>query len=185
MIHLALLLLLPAAVLAWRWSRLVSAALALALLAGAAFLLVPHKAWTWREGEWRWTFAEGAYRLALPGLVGLAGAVELARRQGERRALMRFGRWAFSVGYREQHDNVGAADRAWDRVRHEMPSMMRRHGITSRPDALAALLVVSMGVDLAALLIHRGTGQWGPQPFFQCAVLLTMCAISAYPRRKT
>jgi hypothetical protein len=159
--HAALLLLLPAAVLAWRWSRLVSAALALALLAGLAFLLVPHVAWTLRDGEWRWTFAEGAYRLALPGLVGFAGAVVLF--------------WRLDMREMCRHCRVSTPEDA----------ELVAHYALGRPDALAALLVVSMGVDLAALLLHRGTGQWGPQPFFQCAVLLAMCAISAYPRRKT
>jgi hypothetical protein len=54
-----------------------------------------------------------------------------------------------------------------------------------RPDCLAGMLVASMSVDLTAMLIRRGTGQWGPQPFFQVVVLLTMCAVSAWPRRKS
>jgi hypothetical protein len=158
--HLALILLLPAAILAWRWSRHASAALALTLLAGIAFLLVPHEAWTFRDGEWRWTFAEGAYRMVLPGLVGLAGAFVLF--------------WRHDMREMCRHCRVSTPEDA----------ALVAHYALGRPDALAALLVVSMGVDLAALLLHRGTGQWGPQPFFQCATLLAVCAISAYPRRK-
>jgi hypothetical protein len=170
--HLALVLLLPAALLTWRWSRLVSAALALALLAGIAFLLVPHQAWTLHDGEWRWTFTEGAYRLALPGLVGLAGAVVLAQRITVRQMLE-----TDTIGvYQVAREGGGS----WDDIEVARVAFAR-----GRPDALAALLVVSMGVDLAALLLHRGTGQWGPQPFFQCAVLLAICAVSVKPRRKT
>jgi hypothetical protein len=159
--HIALVLLLPAALLTWRWSRLVSAALAIALLAGGAFLLVPHEVWTWHAGEWRWSFAEGAYRLALPGLVGLAGAFVLF--------------WRHDMREMCRHGRVSTPEDA---------ALVAYYAL-GRPDALAALLVVSMGIDLAALLLHRGTGQWGPQPFFQCAILLAMCAIGARSRRKT
>jgi hypothetical protein len=175
--HLALALLLPAALLTWRWSRLVSVALWLTL---AVWLAFRGLRWAYPDA---WAAGHLEWMRGVSMVTGLVGAVEIAQRQGQRRAMARFGRWAFSVGYREQRDDGAAEDRAWERVRREMPAMMRRHGVTGRPDCLAALLVASMGVDLAALLIHRGTGQWGPLPVFQCIVLLVMCAV-AWPRRK-
>jgi hypothetical protein len=116
--HLALALLLPAALLTWRWSRLVSGALWLTLVATVSWLAI-----LWEPLR------------AVSVCTGLLGVVGLA-------------------------------------VHNE-----------DRPRALSSLLVASMGVDLAALLIHRGTGQWGPLPFFQCTVLLVMCGI-AWPRRR-
>jgi hypothetical protein len=115
--HLALFLLLPAAWLTWRWSRLVSGALWLTLVATVSWL-----ATSWEP------LRAVSFGTGLMGVVGLA-----------------------------THDE-------------------------DRPRALSSLLVASMGVDLAALLIHRGVGQWGPLPFFQCIVLLAMCGI-AWPRR--
>ena len=55
----------------------------------------------------------------------------------------------------------------------------------SRPTVLAFLLVGSMAADAAALLWWRGTGEWGPLPFFQVVVLLAMIGVSLWPRRST
>jgi len=133
--HLALALLLPAALLTWRWSRLVSGALWFALATWLAY----------RGLRWAYPDAWAAGHLeplrAVSAMTGIAGVLETNR-------------WA-----------------AYDEP-------------TARAPILGALLVASMGVDLTALLIHRGAGQWGPQPFFQVGVLLAMCAVSVWPRRK-
>jgi hypothetical protein len=153
--HFALALLLPAALLTWRWSRLVSGALWLAL---AVWLAYRGVRWaspdTWAAGHLEWM-------RGVSMVTGLAGAAEIARRHG---------------GYHA----------TWH-VPEDMRPRMAAAGLirppVSRPDYLAGLLVVSMGVDLAALLICRAWGQWGPQPFFQCIVLVAMCVV-AWPRRK-
>jgi hypothetical protein len=127
--HLALFLLLPAAVLAWRWSRLVSAALWLTL---AVWLAYRSLAWRWPEAH-----ADGAFEVMRYGASAATGFLGLL---------------AFEKGGNET------------RVRRQL--------------VLGAMLIASMAVDLAALLVHRAWGQWGPQPFFQCLVLLAMCVVA-------
>jgi hypothetical protein len=169
--HLALALLLPAALLTWRRSRLVSAALWLTL---AVWLAYRGLAWRWPEAH-----AAGSFEWirGVSMATGLVGAVELAIRQ-----------WRRSSGDPLENIKVIAAIESglasWDgtarlRVQREWAERWER----GRPDILAAILVASMAVDLAALLVHRAWGQWGPQPVFQVVVLLAMCGV-AWPRRK-
>jgi hypothetical protein len=168
--HLALFLLLPAAWLTWRWSRLMSAALWLALGTWLAYRGIK---WQWPD-MWAAGYLEWLRGVSM--VTGLVGAVELWWRASFRAER---GRWISmnplrrSV-YRTPATLVGVAvdPREWEAT-----------WAVGRPDILAALLVASMGVDLAALLICRAWGQWGPQPFFQACVLLAMCAVSVWPRR--
>jgi hypothetical protein len=100
-------------------------------------------------------------------VTGLVGAVELAARARQR--------WAV----------VAEHVHTYGMIRSEiLQRQFQVRGLWGRPDYLAGLLVMSMGVDLAAWLICRAWGQWGPQPVFQCIVLLAMCAVSMWPRRR-
>lgn len=152
--HLALVLLLPAALLTWRWSRLVSGALWLTLATWLAYRGIK---WQW-PNVWAAGYLEWMRGVSM--VTGGVGAVVLKRD----RPSMRLRSWAY---------------------RPARITMTLRTTSFARVDALAGLLVASMGVDLTAWLVHRGAGQWGPQPFFQCIVLLAMCASSVWPRRKT
>jgi hypothetical protein len=161
--HLALFLLLPAAVLAWRWSRLVSAALWLTF---AVWLAYRGLAWRWPEAH-----AAGAFEWmrGVSVVTGGLGAWGLVERASARHVLSHRP-WEAYLLAREFAGRQGVtlislkATDAWF--------------APGRPDILAALLVASMAVDLTAWLIHRGAGQWGPQPFFQAVVLLAMCVIA-------
>lgn len=169
--HPALALLLPAALLTWRWSRLVSGALWLTL---ATWLAYRGIRWQWPE---MWAAGRIEWMRGVSAVTGLVGAVELRRR-----AIVRERGWydenqAHLVLRSGRADSYAHALRIVEQEWHERWDR-------GRPDYLAALLVASMGVDLAAMLIHRGAGQWGPQPAFQCIVLAAMCAVSVWPRRK-
>lgn len=172
-IHLALVLLIPAALLTWRWSRLVSAALWLTL---AVWLAYRGIRWQWPEV---WTAGHLEWMRGVSMVTGLIGATELRRRARLRERK----RWLRDDLHWLHFHGMAAIIRPDDlRFAHITNTSMQER--TGRPDILAALLVASMGVDLTAWLIHRGAGQWGPQPFFQVGVLLAMCAVSAWPRRK-
>lgn len=168
--HLALSLLLPAAWLTWRHSRLVSGALWLTL---ATWLAYESIKWQW-PGVWAAGHLEWMRSVSM--VTGLVGAFELAQRAAARHVLATDPLRAFET-WKEVNGSWTGAHAA---VREASGRLAK-----GRPDILAALLVASMGVDLAALLIHRGASQWGPQPFFQVGVLLAMCAISVWPRRKS
>jgi hypothetical protein len=165
--HLALFLLLPAAWLTWRWSRLVSGALWLALGTWLAYRGIR---WHWPD-VWAAGYLEWLRGVSV--VTGLLGAWELVERASARHVLLHKP-WEAYLLAREFAGRAGVtlislkATDAWF--------------APGRPDYLAALLVASMGVDLAAILIHRGASQWGPQPFFQCIVLVAMCVV-AWPRR--
>jgi hypothetical protein len=155
--HLALFLLIPAATLAWRWSRLVSGALWLTL---ATWLAYRGIRWQWPNV---WLAGHLEWMRGVSMATGLAGTWTVRRYLDGARRVRKWNR-AFQ-------------ERKWEGAYAKMPDDAWRIAY------LAALLVASMGVDLAALLIHRGTGQWGPQPVFQCIVLLAMGAV-AWPGRK-
>jgi hypothetical protein len=168
--HLALFLLLPAAWLTWRWSRLVSCALWLTLATWLAYRGVK---WQWPDA---WAAGHFEWMRGVSMVTGLVGAIEIAHRVKMRTAReedLDHGVRLLMIGgtFKTMSAARLAMSRAW----------IERHA-KGRPDILAALLVASMGVDLAALLIHRVVGQWGPQPFFQCIVLVAMCVV-AWPRR--
>jgi hypothetical protein len=144
----ALVLLVPAALLTWRWSRLVSGALWLTL---ATWLAYRGLHWTYPDA---WAAGHFEWMRGVSMVTGLVGGVELTRL-----ALLR------DITSPSRGGFIGRP--------------------LGRPDILAGMLMASMGVDLTAWLIHRGAGQWGPQPFFQVVVLLAMCGVSAWPRRKS
>lgn len=167
--HLALLLLVPAALLTWRWSRLVSVALVVTLAAEAFYRVV-----VWQNPS-AWEAGHLEPLRAVSMFTGAVGAIVAARNSGRRseheRIAGAYREW-MARGPSEGFTGVlghEVAERSWSRVR--------------RSRWLGALLFGSMGVDLTALLIHRGTDQWGPLPLFQCVALLAMCAISVWPRR--
>jgi hypothetical protein len=167
--HFALALLLPAAVLAWRWSRLVSVALWLTLATWLAYRGIKwHSPDAWAAGRIEWM-------RGVSMVTGLVGAVELAQRAAVRRLLAESPFEAFYIAREEFGHDVST----WEACK-----VAREAFAVGRPDVLAALLVASMGVDLTAWLIHHGAGQWGPQPFFQCIVLVAMCVV-AWPRRRS
>ena len=169
--NLALALLIPAALLTWRWSRLVSVALGLTF---AVWLAYRGIRWQWPEV---WEAGKIEWMRGVSMLTGGMGAVELALRARRRSRVVASYRnaeaWAAEAGLRGAEVWAGLMQAGVRRMRW------------SRPDLLAALLVASMAIDLTAWLIHRGAGQWGPQPFFQVVVLLAMCVIGAWPRRKS
>lgn len=126
---------------------------------------------------WRWSrlvagalaFAFGAallYRYAwqweglrwVSAATGLVGTFELGRVQG----------------WRDIREHVRAAPQYGAELR-----------LTPRRDVLALLLVGSSAADAAAVLWWRGTGEWGPLPFFQVVVLAAMIAIGLWPRGRT
>jgi hypothetical protein len=168
--HLALFLLLPAAWLTWRWSRLVSGALWLALGTWLAYRGIR---WQWPD---LWTAGHLEWMRGVSMATGLVGAIALADR-AHRRTL----REQIRAAYHEWTMR-GPIDGFSGELGREVAENARKAVAVGRPDVLAALLVASMAIDLAAMLIHRGAGQWGPQPFFQCVVLLAMCVV-AWPRR--
>lgn len=165
---LAWLAILPAAVLSWRLSRVVSLALAAVWLSTLGYLVCAHawpEAWACGRLEWqRWASAAA----------GLAGVWTLVAR-GARRVRDADDRrvaaqWAAESGLR------GAE------VWAEFVARGSRRYAPGRPDALAALIVGSMASDAAAHLVHRGAGVW-VLPVVQLLALAAMCLVSAWPRR--
>lgn len=157
---LARWLLLPAAVVAWRWSRLVSAALGLALVAEFAYDVAP-----WEPLRW------------ISLVTGTMGLVELKRRITLRRRA-------------KDGDLYASAEWARGAVFWEEPPKGYRDAprvvvqvFKYRANILATMLVWSSLTDALALLWWRRTEQWGALPVLQTITLLAMIAVSVWPRR--
>ena len=161
---LAWFAILPAAVLSWRWSRVVSLALAAVWLTTLGYLACKHvwpHAWACGRLEWqRWVSAAA----------GLAGIFTLAHHRSERHRFERIDAKAAAMAARLLAVPVGG------------PRTIPWGELSLRPEMLAALLVGSMAADGAAHLVHRGTGLW-VLPGVQLLALVAMCLVSGWPRR--
>lgn len=126
-----------AAILTWRVSRLVSATLVLACVASVVYAFAP-----WEPLRWS------------SALVGLAGAVEMAR--GSADATLVF---------------PGELP-----IRGELPRIQRRAW-------LGLFCFASMVGDGSAMLVWKSLGEW-VMPVAQICVCAAICAIAKWPERR-
>lgn len=166
--HLATLLLLPAAILAWRLSRPIAIALGLVLSSTLAYLALAH---AYPEAHARGAFE--AQRL-VSAVVGLVGAWELGRRARSRISMANHRRRAQEAlnakpyrGLELWLEKVDAGVERW------------RFG---RVDAIALLCLASMASDGAAWFLYRAGRPW----VFDLAqvLFLTAMIVIAWPRKR-